>query len=102
MKEESGLMKCASTELSRCNARHTPSSGGVSPQQTIRIPELDAIIESEYHPKFQSWSDRDLEQLKLYYGKVPVRKLAEALHRSIDATMRKANRLSLTMGGNRG
>lgn len=59
----------------------------------IIIPELEQAAEN-YRPRGQ-WSDREIAILKRYYGRVPITKLRDYVHHSIDACHRKAGQLGL-------
>ncbi|RLI87770.1 MAG: hypothetical protein DRP01_01175 [Archaeoglobales archaeon] len=41
------------------------------------------------------WSEREIEVLKEYYGRIPTRDLARILSRTVDAVKQKANTLGL-------
>jgi len=43
----------------------------------------------------RKWSEREIEVLKEYYGKIPTRDLARVLRRSVDAIQCKASALGL-------
>jgi len=41
------------------------------------------------------WSEREIEVLKEYYGRIPTRDLARIFNRTVDAVKQQASRLGL-------
>jgi hypothetical protein len=59
-------------------------------EKTIIIPELEKILGQGIR---QEWNSGDVEILKRYYGKVPVRALAKVLGRTVSAVRNKADQV---------
>ena len=60
----------------------------------IIIPELEELAKT-FIPHGRPWTKKEIAQLKLYYGRVPLRRLATALNRGAEATRKKADELGL-------
>jgi hypothetical protein len=62
--------------------------------------EIDKQLEAEvanYAPK-RPWTPAEDAVLAKYYGRVPTRRIAEILGRSINGTYERASRIGITVG----
>jgi predicted Zn-dependent protease len=55
------------------------------------IPELEEIAKND--PGYRLWSDHEVRILRSYYGRIPTRKLAEYLNRTVGSVQIKARML---------
>lgn len=62
----------------------------------FKIPELEELVGTN---PYRPWTGEEESVIRAYYGRVPTKRLAEYLDRTLSSVQNKAQRMGLRRGG---